>query len=399
MKKFRYTAIALDGAKVKGTIEAIDLNEARKKLKLKKLKIIDINEDKNITLFKPKSGKIKSDTVSHFCRQFSIIISSGISSISGLENLAMRTKNKTLAQEINRILDIVKKGGTISEAMLDDDSKFPKLLATMVTIGEETGSLEEVLKSMATYYEREHRINQKIKNASTYPIIVLLLSIVMLFIFTTFIIPQMMKSILDIGGELPLLTRVIMSFSDFMGKYWIIVLIIISILVSILMKYIRTPKGRYKKDEFINKIPLINKSINSVVCMRFSRALHLFVSSGYPMLKGIDHIKAGLNNALAEEVMSLSKDGLIRGETLSENLDKHGYFDSVLIQMVSIGEQTGQLDNITKEMSEFYEQETDVYLTRLVSMIEPVMIIIVGIIVSILVMAVFLPMLSVYDAL
>ena len=311
----------------------------------------------------------------------------------------MRTENKVLSSEITRIVGAVRKGGTIADAMLENDSKFPMLLGAMVATGEETGTLEEVLKSMASFYEREHRINQKIKNASIYPTIVAVLSIVMLFIFTTFVIPQMMQSITDIGGKLPIMTKIVISFGNFMSKFWWLILIFFVISIYILLKYIKTPIGRYNKDLIINKIPLLGKGINSIVAMRFSRSLYLFISSGYPILHGLDHIKATLNNSLAEKAVDDAKEGLIRGQTLAENLEKHNYFDSVLIQMIAIGEQTGQLEVISNQMAEFYEQESDTYLTRLVAMIEPIMIIVVGIIVAILIMSVFLPMLSVYDAL
>lgn len=401
MSKFSYTAIMLNGSKTKGVIEAKNLADARAQLKSKKLRIVELKEKKETTLFRSnnKRKKLKADSISHFCRQFAIIISSGINSIIGLETLAKRTENKILASEINRIVDAVKKGSTIADAMLENGSKFPKLLGAMVATGEETGTLESVLKSMATFYEREHRINQKIKNASTYPAIVAILSVVMLFIFTSFIIPQMMESIMDIGAELPFSTKLIMALGNFMSKYWWLVIIVIGIGVYILLKYIKTPIGRVHKDRVINKVPLLGKGINSIVSMRFSRALYLFVSTGYPMLQGLDHIKATLNNSLAEKSVAEAKEGLIRGETLAENLERNHYFDSVLIQMVAIGEQTGQLEVITNQMAEFYEHESDIYLSRLVAMIEPILIIVVGIIVAILVISVFLPMLSMYDAL
>ena len=378
-----------------------DLSDARNQLKAKKLRIVDLKEKKDFTLFnkKGKKKRLKADAISHFCRQFAIIISSGINSLIGLETLAKRTKNKLLASEINRIVDLVRKGSTIADAMLEKGSKFPKLLGAMVATGEETGTIEAVLKSMATFYEREHRINQKIKNASTYPAIVGILSFAMLFLFISFIIPQMMESILEIGAELPLSTKIIMALGSFMSKWWWLVLVFIGIGVYVLLQYIKTPLGRAHKDRVINKIPLLGKGINSIVAMRFSRGLYLFVSTGYPLLQGLDHIKASLNNSLAEKAVADAKEGLIRGETLAENLEKHHYFDSVLIQMIAIGEQTGQLETITDQMAEFYEYESDIYLTRLVAMIEPIMIIIVGIMVAILVMSVFLPMLSIYDAL
>lgn len=401
MNNFSYIALMLNGSKIKGTIQAKDLTDARKQLKAKKLRVIEIKEKKNITSFnnRNKRKKLKADSISHFCRQFAIIISSGINSITGLETLAKRTENKLMAIEINRIVDAVKKGSTVADAILDKDSKFPRLLGAMVATGEETGTLEEVLKSMALFYEREHRIIQKIKNASTYPIIIALLSFVMLFIFTGFIIPQMMESIMDVGGELPFITKLIMNLGEFVNKFWWAILLVLIGVFYVICQYVKTPLGREHKDRIIDKTPLLGKGINSIVSMRFSRALYLFVSTGYPMLQGLDHIKSSVNNSIAEKAVAAAKEGLIRGETLSENLEKYNYFDPVLIQMISIGEQTGQLEVIANQMADFYEHESDIYLSRMVAMIEPIMIIIVGIMVAILVMSVFLPMLSIYDAL
>ena len=401
MNEFSYVAMMLNGSKTRGVIEAKDVYDARRQLKSKKLRVIDIKEKRESFSFKNRKDKkkLKADAISHFCRQFAIIISSGINSITSLETLAKRTENKVMASEINRIVEAVRTGSTIADAMLDKKSKFPRLLGAMVSTGEETGTLEDVLKSMATFYEREHKINQKIKNASTYPLIVSILSVVMLFVFTSFIIPQMMASILDMGAELPLITKIVMGVGNFMSKFWWLILIIVMVGVYVIMQYIKTPIGRAHKDKLINKIPLLGKGINAIVSMRFSRSMYLFVSTGYPMLQGLDHIKASVNNAIAEKAVAEAKEGLIKGETLAENLEKSGYFDSVLIQMISIGEQTGQLETITSQMAEFYEHESDIYLSRMVAMIEPIMIIAVGIVVAILVLSVFMPMLSMYDAL
>lgn len=400
MVKFSYTAIMVNGSKTKGIIEANNLVEARNQLKSKKLRIVDIKEKNDNTFSTRKKGKkLKPDTISHFCRQFSIIMSSGINSLVGLETLAKRTENKVLANEMNRIVESVKKGSNIADVMLDKKSKFPRLLGAMVATGEETGTLEDVLSSMAVFYEREHKINQKIKNASTYPAIVAGLSFVMLFLFTSFIIPQMMESIMDVGGEVPFITKFVMSVGQFMSKFWWLVLIMIMGVSYVLLQYIKTPLGRIQKDKIINKIPLLGKGINSIVSMRFSRALYLFISTGYPLLQGLDHIKASVNNSIAEKAIMGAKEGIIKGETLAENLEKYHYFDSVLIQMIAIGEQTGQLETISNQMADFYEQESDIYLSRLVAMIEPIMIIGVGIVVGILVISVFLPMMNMYDAL
>ena len=400
MKNYKYIALMLNGKKIKGVINANDFNDARQKLREKKLRVLELKEHTEGTLFKKRESKkkIKSDTISHFCRQYGIIIASGINSITGLESLAQRSGNKVLSEEINRIVSDLKAGATLADSMLDDKSKFPKLLSAMVATGEATGTLEEVLKSMGSFYEREHRINQKIRNASTYPIIIGIVSFLMLFIFTSFIMPNMMESIIEIGAEMPPISKMIMKIGEFMKSYWYLVLLCIIALGLFIRRYIKTPIGRYNKDVLVNKIPLLNKGINAIVSMRFSKALYLFVSTGFPLLQGLDYIKESLNNSIAEKAVQKAKEGIIRGETLAENLDEAKYFDPVLIQMLSIGEQTGQLENISNQMSEFYEHEADIYLNRMVSMIEPIMIVLVGIMVAFLVIGVFLPMLSIYDA-
>ncbi|MGL5328899.1 MAG: type II secretion system F family protein, partial [Peptostreptococcaceae bacterium] len=221
--------------------------------------------------------------------------------------------------------------------------------------------------------------------------------VMMLFLFTSFVIPNMMESIMDVGGEVPFITKLVMGIGQFMSKFWWLVLALTALGVYILLQYVKTPLGRIQKDRIINRIPLLGKGINCIVSMRFSRALYLFVSTGYPLLQGLDHIKASVNNSIAEKAIAVAREGVIRGESLADNLEKEKYFDSVLIQMISIGEQTGQLESISSQMADFYEQESDIYLSRLVAMIEPILIICVGIVVAILVMAVFLPMMSMYD--
>lgn len=400
MKNYKYSALMLNGKKTKGVITANDFNDARKRLREKKVRVLELKEHTEGTLFAKRDSKkkLKSGTISHFCRQYGIIISSGINSITGLESLAKKSGNKILSQEIARIVNDIKSGATLSDSMLDEKSKFPKLLSAMVATGEATGTLEEVLKSMASFYEREHRITQKIKNASTYPIIVGIVSFIMLFVFTSFIMPNMMESILEVGAEMPPISQMIMNIGMFMKNYWYLVLLVIIGLAIFIKQYIKTPVGRHNKDVLINKIPLLNKGINAIVSMRFSKALYLFVSTGFPLLQGLDYIRESLNNSIAEKAVQKAKEGIIRGETLADNLEESRYFDPILIQMLSIGEQTGQLENISNQMSEFYEHEADIYLNRMVSMIEPIMIVLVGVMVVFLVIGVFLPMLSIYDA-
>ncbi|WP_286310693.1 type II secretion system F family protein [Romboutsia ilealis] len=279
MKNYKYSALMLNGKKIKGVIAANDFNDARKRLREKKVRVLELKEHTEGNLFAKRDSKkkLKADTISHFCRQYGIIISSGINSITGLESLAKKSGNKILSQEITRIVNDIKSGATLSDSMLDEKSKFPKLLSAMVATGEATGTLEEVLKSMASFYEREHRITQKIKNASTYPIIVGIVSFIMLFVFTSFIMPNMMESILEVGAQMPPISQMIMNIGIFMKNYWYLVLLVIIGSIILIKQYIKTPVGRHNKDVLINKIPLLNKGINAIVSMRFSKAFNFFV--------------------------------------------------------------------------------------------------------------------------
>lgn len=402
MNLYNYKAITMDGDKFSGSISANNISEAKNNIKNSGNIIISIDEVKNKTSNSSFSSlfrnKLKLDQISHFCRQFSIIISSGANSVLGLTNLAQKSQNKLMKNEMNRILEYIQRGGTISEAMLSNESRFPKLLGAMVSMGEATGRLDEVFDNMAKFYEREYKINQKIKSASLYPTIILLASFIMLFIFTSFILPVMIDSIMDTEATLPLITKIVVSFGEIMNKYWMLILILLILIIYQTSIYIKTKNGRYQKDLFINKIPGVGKAIVSIVEMRFSRALSLFISTGYPLLDGLDFIKDTLNNSIAEKAIEECREGIMIGESLAENLEKSDFFDSTLIQMVDTGEQTGRLEQIIIQMADFYEEEARVQLDRLVAMIEPAMIIFVGIMVTILVISVFLPMMSIYDA-
>lgn len=401
MKKFKYKGIGASGKIVTDKLEARDIRDAKKILNSKNIRVIELKEisGRNYLFSIKRKKSLTSAQISHFCRQFSIIISSGVNSITGLETLGERSDSPVLKSEINRIVSGIRVGATISETMQSPNSKFPKLLSSMVATGEATGKLDEVLRSMAIFYDKDYRVRQKIKSASTYPIILLIISFGMLFLFTSVMLPKITESIFEIGAELPFLTKVVMAIGMFMNQNWLIVLIILLFSVFLLSRYIKMPSGRLIKDKFIRKIPILGEGINCIVSMKFSRTLHLFVSTGCPILQGVEHIIDSIGNSLAERALVKARDGIVKGESLGSSLAESKYFDSLLVQMVSIGEQTGELESITNQMAEFYEQESEVYLNRLVAMVEPTMIILVGILVGILVASIFLPMISMYDAL
>lgn len=338
--------------------------------------------------------QIGGEALSHFCRQLSVIMMSGVNLLKGLEIMAQQTPDKWMRSEVERICREVQTGRTISEAMSDRGSLIPELLASMVATGEASGTLEEVLRSMSVFYEKEHRIKQKIKSAAVYPMVLLVMAFGLITFFFNFLLPQMVTLITSGGGKLPLLTRVVMGISEFTSQYFILLLAVIIGLVVCLNRYLKTPAGRLNKDQFILRIPLLGKTMRNVATMRFARTAHILIKSGLPLLQGLDYIKQNVNNALAEKAVDNAIDGLQKGESLAANLAKANYFDGMAIQMFSIGEETGELEKVLEEMADFYDQESDAGFTKLLAMVEPMMLVVIGSIVSVVIISVMLPMMD-----
>ncbi len=403
MPEFRYRAVKQSGETVAGVLNMDSRESVRLSIKNEGMIPVEISDSHptdnllNSSLFKSRNKKLNLRELSHFCRQLSVIISSGVNTLTGFEALAKQNRDKVMRAEITRIFQSVQTGRTISDAMQEKGSRFPELLAGMVATGEATGTLDVILKNMAAFYAKEYYYRQKIKSAAVYPIIISIMAVAMVIFFISFVLPKMIDIITASGGQLPMLTRVIIGISDIVKNHYILLLIVgISAYTGIKL-LLRTEKGKYYKDLVFSKIPVVGNTLRSFVTMRFARTLFLFVSSGYPMIQGLEFIKKNVNNSLAEKAINSAIDGLKRGEGMAENLDKSNYFDKVMIQMTAVGEQTGDLQEIIQEMAGFYEQEAETSLARLVDLTEPVLLITIGAIAGVLIVSVALPMLTVFN--
>lgn len=399
MPEFSYRAVDPRGEMVAGSLSGDSMPAVRQILKNEGLLPVEIKQGKRgvFALALPSfrfKREISGEALSHFCRQLSVIMMSGINLLNGLEILARQTPDKRLRSEINRIYREVQKGRTISEAMGDRGSLIPELLTNMVATGEASGTLDEVLRSMSVFYEKEHRVKQKIKSASVYPIVMAVMAVGLIAFFFNFLLPQLVTLITAGGGELPLLTRIVIGISEFTTKYFILIVGFLGGLVLFLSLYFKTPAGRLNRDKFILRVPLLGGTLRNVATMRFARTAHILIKSGVPLLQGLDYIKQNVNNALAEKAVDYAIEGLQRGESLAANLARANYFDAMAIQMFSIGEATGELEKILEEMAGYYDQEADAGFTKLLAMVEPLMLVVIGSIVSMVIISVMLPMLD-----
>jgi type IV pilus assembly protein PilC len=310
--------------------------------------------------------------------------------------MAQQTPDKRMQAEINRIYREVQTGRTISEAMADRESPIPKLLTNMVATGEASGTLDQVLRSMANFYDQEHRIRQKIKSASIYPAVMGLMAVALMAFFFNYLLPQLVGTIIDSGGQLPTLTKVVVGISQFTSNYWWGILVVALGLLFFSRTYLQTPPGRLAKDRLLLKIPLLGSTLRHVTTMRFARTAHILIKSGLPFLQGLEFVKQNVNNALAEQAVEYALAGMQRGESLAENLTKAQYFDPLAIQMIAIGEETGELEGILAEMAEFYDREAEAGFAKLLALVEPLMLLIIGGIVSIIIVSVMLPMMDMF---
>jgi len=399
MPKFSYRALDSRGQVVTGSLSGDSMLAVRQSIKNDGLVALEIREGAGGALSGVLSSfqikrEVNGEALSHFCRQLSVIMMSGVNILKGLEIMSQQTPDKLMRSEVGRIFREVQTGRNISEAMRSPGSLIPEMLSGMVATGEASGSLEDVLRTMSEFYDKEHRIKQKIKSASVYPIVMAVMAVGIIILFFNFLLPQILGMITANGGKLPLITRIVIAISEVFTRYYLIILIASVTLGVILNRYFKTPGGRLNRDKFMLKVPMAGGLIRNVSTMRFARTAYILIHSGMPLLQGLELIKKNLNNAVAEKAMDYAIDGLQRGETMAQNLVKANYFDTMAIQMFSIGEETGELEKILDEMAEYYNQESDAGFTKLLALVEPVMLLVIGSVVSTVIIAVMLPMLD-----
>lgn len=402
MPKFSYRALDSRGQVVAGSLSGDSMLAVRQSMKNDGLVALEIREGAGgalsgiLSSFKPKR-EVNGEALSHFCRQLSVIMMSGVNILKGLEIMSQQTPDKVMRSEVGRIFREVQTGRNISEAMRSPGSLIPEMLSGMVATGEASGSLEDVLRTMSEFYDKEHRIKQKIKSASVYPIVMAVMAVGIIILFFNFLLPQILGMITANGGKLPLITRIVIGISEVFTRYYIFILASVAALAVVLNRYFKTPGGRLARDRFMLKVPMIGGIMRNVSTMRFARTAYILIHSGVPLLQGLELIKKNVNNAVAEKAIDYAIEGLQRGETLAQNLARVNYFDTMAIQMFSIGEETGELEKILNEMADFYNQESDAGFTKVLAMVEPMMLVVIGGIVSVIIISVLLPMMDMFS--
>lgn len=400
MAQFSYEAVGLDGKTKKGNIEADSLEKARSLLRNDGMTVVKIgeasvlNRDININI---GTKKLKPRDLSVFCRQFLSILKAGVSMISALEMLTDQTENKTLKEALKSVKDNVEKGDTLSVAMKKQDGLFPPILLNMIAAGESSGSLEVSLERMSIHFEKDARIKGMVKKAFMYPIVLIFVMIAVIVVMLTFVIPQFKSMFDDLGSDLPGFTKAALALSDSLQNTWYIWLIGIAVLILAYKLYVRTPNGSRVVAALKLKIPVFGSLSVKTACARFARTLSTLMASGMPLIDSINICAKVLDNVLYKDALVETSRQVERGVSLTTPLEKSGLFPSMVIHMISIGEETGSMEEMLTNVADYYDEEVEMTTQQATALMEPIIIIMMALVVCALIAVIYGPMVQLYS--
>ena len=385
----------------KGQMEAA--NEAIVRSNLTRLKITPSKIKKkpkdlfeNVSWLQPK---VKEKDIILFARQFSTMIDAGLPIIQCLEILFTQQGNKTFKGMIKEIKEQVESGATLAEALKRFPKHFDDLFVNMIAAGEAGGILDAILRRLAAYMEKAAKLKAQVKGAMTYPIVTLIIAIVVLGIILVFVIPVFEEMFADFGGELPLPTQIVVTASEIVKSKIIYIIVGIFILGFTLRKFYATEKGQDMADDLVLKIPVFGELLRKVAVAKFTRTMGTMLASGVAILEALDIVAKTAGNRTVERAIYDVRSGIAEGRTMADPLAESGVFPAMVCQMISVGESTGALDAMLEKIADFYDEEVDQAVDNLTSLIEPFMLVFLGVTIGGLVVAMYLPIFKMAGAL
>lgn len=349
--------------------------------------------EESIVLF----DRVNARDLSIFFRQFSTMMAAGMPLLKSLSVLGQQSEKKKLKMTLEGIRRDVETGSSLSQAMGRHVNIFPPFVVAMVRTGETGGVLDTIMDRLAVHFENEHEIQQKVKGALRYPIIVLSFSVLVVIFMLTFIIPKFLEMFNGMNIELPLPTRIIMGVSSFLQDYYLIVLVLIAVIVFILIRYIKSPSGKFFYDRFILKVPVFGDLILKSALSKTTRSLGTLLASGVPIIQAIDITKEIAGNELISKELGETS-GVIRdGDRMSHKLEQSKLFPPLMVSMIAVGEETGGLEAMLAKIADFYDKEVKYLTDNLAALIEPMLIGFLGIVIGGILLSVLLPIFEVYS--
>jgi type IV pilus assembly protein PilC len=397
MASYAYTAITAQGVEVDGVVAAGDVAAAREQLRVKgllarSLSQIDEGEGIGQTSFS-LGAPVKAKSLQIFSRQFATMIEAGLNVVSALAILEEQTDDQALAKVITELRKDVEGGLLLSEAMLRHPKVFSRLYVSMVEAGEAAGILDIVLDRVAFQIEKQEAIRRRVKGAMIYPTMVLIFATLVLIGMLMFLVPVFVKIFSQLGGELPTLTKYVVTVSNIIRSYWFIIIPGLIAQPFIFKRWKSTEKGRQTWDRFILKLPMkIGDTVLKVTMARFSRTLSTLVAAGVDIIKALEITGQTAGNWVVEDALAGVRAKVHEGVPIAQPLIENEVFPPMVAQMVKIGEETGELEKMLSKIADFYEDEVDASVGALTSIVEPVMMLGVGLMVGVIIISMYLPM-------
>ena len=392
MAAFAYSAINALGAESAGQINAPDLGAARELLRQKGLRPVSLSEI-GASGGEKKRKKVKPRSLQVFSRQFATMIEAGLSVVQSLVILEQQSDDNALAAVIREVRSDVEGGMLLSQAMARHPKVFDRLFVSMVEAGEAAGILDSVLDRVAVQIEKEMKIKRRVKGAMVYPLVVLTFAVLVLIGMLLFLVPVFEGIFSDLGGDLPFLTKIVVTASDIVRAYWFILFPLMGGSIYGFRRWKKTPAGKQVWDRFKLRCPAgIGKVVLKVTMARFSRTLATLVAAGVDIIKALEISGQTAGNWVVESALADVRAKVHQGVPIAQPLIEDPVFPPLVAQMVKIGEETGELEKMLDKIADFYEDEVDTSIAALTSIVEPLMMIGVGMIVGVIVIAMYLPM-------
>lgn len=397
MANFDYIASDKSGKTIKGTVESDSKEVAIEALRKQGMHVISVQAvSKKGVLNVSIGGKVKTKDIVIFTRQLATLVNAGVPLVRSLSTLQQQTQSKMLKVQLGSVVKKVEGGAALADALAPHKKTFSPIYVNMVRAGEEGGILDEVLNRLALQQEKDAAIRGKIKSAMAYPTVISVITFVAFFFLMTTIVPKIGDIIISLGGSeasLPVYTRVLLKLSAVMKSppFLIGALVVLPIALVLFRRFIKTPKGRYFWHTVLLKTPIIKVLITKVAIARFARTFSSLMGAGVSIVDSINTTAGAIGNAVIEKELTDSAQAVQAGEQLSGRLEKSKHFPPLVSQMLAVGEETGQTDQILIKIAEFYEEEVDAFVSALSSIIEPLMIVVLGSIVGVIAASVFGP--------
>ena len=395
MPVYKYLAKNLKGEALDGEYEAVSQDALEQMLRSKGYFLVESSVKGREFTLSGMYSRINAKDIAVFCRQFAVILNSGITILEAIGILRDQAAKKRMKEILEDVYSELQKGRMLSEAIVPYEDLFPEFMKNMIKVGEASGTLDTILNQLADYYEHDYKIRRKIKSAMTYPTILAVLTVAVVILLMVAVLPMFSEMLSGMGGSLPGITVFLMSVSRFMADNILLLIALVTIIAILVSYYIRTDRGRLWLDGLKLRLPIVKNTVLKTVTARFARSMSILLKSGIPIVKAMEIMKDLIGNRAVEMKFSEATEEIQEGKGIAGPMRRLGLFPPLLIHMIVVGESTGELDEMLGRTAGFFDEEVEEAIEKAVSLIEPAMIIVMAVVIGMIILSVMLPMVSI----